>query len=88
MGLKPQARPQMRNIDFQFEVATNSIFRVSAAVVTNKLKSDLLGVQQYIDHPVQQSEALINRNLTWMYTQHLERRFMFMPSISDVAVAK
>lgn len=70
MGLKPQATPQMRNTDFQFEVGTNSIFRVSAAVVTNNLKSDLLGVQQNTDRPVQQREALINRNLTWMHTQH------------------
>lgn len=70
MGLKPQARPQMRNTDFQFEVGTNSIFRVSAAAVTNNLKSDLQGVQQTIDRPVQQSEALINRNLTSMCTKH------------------
>lgn len=70
MGLKPQASPQMRNTDFQFEVGTNSIFRVSAAAVTNNLKSDLLGVHQYTDRPVQQRDALINRNLTWMHTQH------------------
>lgn len=75
MGLKPQATPQMRNTDFQFEVGTNSIFRVSASAVTNNLKSDHLGVHQNTDRPVQQRDALINRNLTWMHAQHTKIPF-------------